>query len=90
MGKLIFKYTETEKNREASTIELTVPDDMNIGEYKIMCVRLAHSMGFQETSIQKEFGNLIYGNDTPHNIKTLLNEINNGGTTKSTRDPNSI
>ena len=84
MGKLIFKYTETEKNREASEISLTVPDDMNIEEFKIMCVRLAHSMGFQESSIQKQFGNLLYGNDTPHNIKTLINEINNGRDFKST------
>ncbi len=75
MGKLIFKYTETEKNREASNIEMTVPDDMNISEYKLMCIRLAHAMGFQEKSIEKVFGNLIYGNENPHNIKTLLNEI---------------
>ena len=75
MGKLIFKYTENEKNREATSIELTVPDDMNIGEYKIMCVRLAHAMGFSEKTIHKEFGNLIFGNDKPHDIKNLLNEI---------------
>ena len=75
MGKLIFKYTGEEQNREATSIELTVPDDMNIEEYKIMCIRLAHAMGFQEKTIQKEFGNLIFGNDKPHDIKQLLNEI---------------
>jgi len=75
MGKLIFKYTETEQNREASNIELTVPDDLSIQEYKIMCVRLAHTMGFSEKTIKKEFGNLVFGNETPHDLKQLLNEI---------------
>ena len=85
MGKLIFKYTETERNREASEISLTVPDDLNISEYKIMCIRMAHSMGFSEKTIQKEFGNLIFGNDKPHDIKTLLNEIGHGKNIKKSR-----
>ena len=49
MGKLIFSYTDKdfiESNREASKIELDVPDDMDINEYKVVCVRLASAMGF--------------------------------------------
>ena len=40
MGKLIFRYTDelVEENREAREIEFTVPDDMDINEFKVMCV----------------------------------------------------
>jgi hypothetical protein len=79
MGKLIFRYTDKEYievNREASEIELTVPDDMNIHEFKVICVRLASSMGFSDKSIVKSFGDLIYGDENVNNIKELLDELN--------------
>lgn len=81
MGKLIFRYTEgdmIEFNREASEIELTVPDDMNIYEYKVMCVRLASALGYAEKTIQKGFGDLVYGDDNVNDIKDLLDELNIG------------
>jgi len=78
MGKFIFKYTEADNVREASSIEFTVPDGMNISEYKIVCIRMAHAMGFSEKTIKKQFGDLLYGNDNPSDIKTLINEINEG------------
>ena len=43
MGKLIFRYTEDyfkKFNRELNKISLEVPDDMDINEYKLVCVRL--------------------------------------------------
>ena len=78
MGKLIFRYTEDDKiehNREASEIELTVPNDMGIQEYKVMCVRLASAMGYSEKTITKGFGNLIYGEENINTIKDLLDEL---------------
>ena len=48
MGKLIFRYTDEElieEIREAKSVELEVPDDMTIQEYKIMCVRMAKELG---------------------------------------------
>jgi hypothetical protein len=75
MAKLIFILNE-EHNREASKIEFTVPDDMNIQEYKVMCVRLASSLGYTNNSIKKAFGDLIYGDDEPETIRQLLNELN--------------
>ena len=45
MGKLIFNYTDKDfidNSREASKIEFDVPDDMDIHEYKVICVRMAH------------------------------------------------
>lgn len=78
MGKLIFRYTDelVEELREAKEIELTVPDDMDINEFKIMCVRLASAMGYQEKSIQKGFGNLVYGDEDVNTLKELLDDLN--------------
>jgi hypothetical protein len=77
MGKLIFRYTDELVNeiREAKEIELTVPDDMDINEFKVMCVRMASAMGYQEKSIQKGFGDLVYGEEDVNTLKELLNEL---------------
>lgn len=88
MGKLIFSYTEKDfidNNREASKIEFDVPDDMNIHEFKVMCVRLASSIGYANSSITKSFGDLIYGDDNPNTIKELLNELNIKSSSKKTK-----
>ena len=63
MGKLIFTYTDNdfiENNREASKIELDVPDDMDINEYKIVCVRMASAIGYGNKSITKAFGDVFF------------------------------
>jgi len=85
MGKLIFRYTEDdmiENNRESSKIQLTVPDDMNIYEYKVMCVRLASAMGYTEATIEKGFGSLVFGDENVNTIKDLLDELNIGSSNK--------
>ena len=78
MGKLRFRYTDelVEDIREAKEIELTVPDDMDINEFKVMCVRMASAMGYQEKSIQKSFGDLIFGDEDVNTLKELLDELN--------------
>lgn len=55
MAKLIFNI-DNDNFREASNIELTVPNDMDIFEYRIMCIRMASSMGYTESSIKRAFG----------------------------------
>lgn len=78
MGKLIFTYTDKdyiEHNREVSKIELDVPDDMDIHEFKVVCVRLASTIGYSNKSITNAFGDLIYGEEDKHNLKDLLNEL---------------
>mgnify|MGYP001208196874 FL=1 len=78
MGKLIFRYTDELVNeiREAKEIEFTVPDDMDITEFKVMCVRMAQAMGYTEKSITKSFGDLVWGSDNAGNLKDLLDELN--------------
>jgi len=77
MGKFIFRYTGemAENNREAKEIEFTVPDDMDIHEFKVMCVRMASSMGYAEGSISRAFGDLVFGNENKNTIKELLDEL---------------
>ena len=87
MGKLIFRYTDelVEENREAREIEFTVPDDMDIHEFKVMCVRMAGAMGYQEKSIKKSFGDLIFGDEDVNTLKELLDELNIKGNYKKSK-----
>ncbi len=55
MAKLIF-ITEDSENREASEIEFKVPNDLDIWEYKRVCMRMAGAMGYTSLSIKKAFG----------------------------------
>jgi hypothetical protein len=55
MAKLIFIIDEAE-NREASKIEFEVPNDMDVWEYKRMCIRMAGAMGYTSLSVKKAFG----------------------------------
>ena len=55
MAKLIF-ITEDSENREASEIEFKVPNDLDIWEYKRVCMRMAGAMGYTNLSIKKAFG----------------------------------
>ena len=75
MGKLKFEYTEKEHCREASTISMDIPDDMDINEYKVICVRLAAAMGFQSKSIESAFGDLIYGMDKEEELKEIIKSL---------------
>lgn len=87
MGKLIFRYTEdlVKENREAREIEFTVPDDMDINEFKVMCVRMASALGYTNKSIKKGFGDLIYGEDDANTLKELLDELNIKGNYKKSK-----
>ena len=79
MGKLIFTYTDkdfVQLNREANKIEFDVPDDMDINEYKVVCVRLASALGYSDKSIKKSFGDLVFGNEDINDLKKLLDELN--------------
>ena len=77
MAKLIFRYTDEllENCREASEIEFKVPDDMDIHEFKVMCVRMASSIGYTQGSIERAFGDLTWGDEDVNTILDLFNEI---------------
>ena len=69
MAKFIFIIDETE-NREASKIEFEVPNEMDVWEYKRMCIRMAGAMGYAPLSVKKAFGQ-----EYLRNVEEELNEI---------------
>jgi hypothetical protein len=54
MSKFIF-ITDEVDNREASKIEFEVPNNLNIFEFKNMCIRMASAMGYHHNTIIKAF-----------------------------------
>ena len=69
MAKLIF-IIEEQENREASKIEFEVPNDMDIWEYKRICIRMAGAMGYTSLSVRKAFGQ-----EYLRNVEEELNTI---------------
>lgn len=71
MAKLIFD-TEANDYREASKIELTIPDDMNIFEYKTICIRMASALGYHHETISKAF---VETEEERKTFNDLINEL---------------
>jgi hypothetical protein len=69
MAKFIFIIDEVE-NREASKIEFEVPNDMDVWEYKRMCMRMAGAMGYTSLSVKRAFGQ-----EYLRNVEEELNTI---------------
>ena len=69
MAKFIF-IIEEQENREASKIEFEVPNDMDVWEYKRMCIRMAGAMGYTSLSVKKAFGQ-----EYLKNVEEELNQI---------------
>lgn len=67
--------SEDSLNREAKNIRFDVPDDMNIYEYKIMCVRLAHAMGYHYNSVKKVFGETDYETESDRDFKKFMEAV---------------
>ena len=49
-------YYRSEFSREAKKIEMDIPPNLDIKEFKIICRRLASSLGYSHESVTKEFG----------------------------------
>ena len=49
-------YLRSEFSREAKKIEMDIPPNLDIKEFKIICRRLASSLGYGPNAIEKEFG----------------------------------
>lgn len=75
MAKLEYQ-SEEPLNREANHISFDVPDDMNISEFKIVCVRLASAMGYHPSSIYRAFGELDYQTESDKEFKNFLKSLN--------------
>jgi len=76
MTKLIFIIDE-EEYREASKIEFEVPNDMDVWEYKRMCIRMAGAMGYASLSVRKAFG-IEYKKDLNNEFNEILKQAFSG------------
>ena len=79
MAKLIF-IIEEQENREASKIEFEVPNDMDVWEYKRMCVRMAGAMGYTSLSVKKAFGQ-EYLKNVEEELNTIFENAYSGSLT---------
>ncbi len=76
MAKFIFIIDE-EDNREASKIEFEVPNDMDVWEYKRMCIRMAGAMGYTSLSVRKAFG-IEYKKDLDSELSQIFQTAYSG------------
>jgi len=64
-------YTRGNDTTEAKSIELKIPNGITCEEFKIICIRMAHAIGYHESSVRETFGNI---NDS--NINKNKNQLN--------------
>ena len=79
MAKFIFIIDEKD-NREASKIEFEVPNDMDVWEYKRMCIRMAGAMGYTSLSVKKAFG-IEYKKDLDLELSQIFENAYTGSLT---------
>jgi hypothetical protein len=79
MAKFIF-IIEEDQNREASKIEFEVPNDMDVWEYKRMCIRMAGAMGYTSLSVKKAFGQ-EYLKNVEEELNTIFENAYSGSLT---------
>ena len=79
MAKFIFIIDESD-NREASKIEFEVPNDMDVWEYKRMCIRMAGAMGYTSLSVKKAFGQ-EYLKNVEEELNTIFENAYSGSLT---------
>jgi len=63
-------YTRGTYSKEAQKVELEVREDMDIYDFKILCKRLAASLGYSYKSIEEAFDN----KQPPKTIKQILKD----------------
>ena len=74
MAKITYN-TNDSYNREAKSISFDIADDLNINEFKIVCVRLAHAMGYHYKSIERTFGDLQHETQSDRDFKKFIKEV---------------
>ncbi len=51
-------YKRGNKTKEAKTIEFEIPNGMTCEEFKTICMRMAHALGYHENTVRDSFGNI--------------------------------
>ena len=56
MDKITYERDVEGNSRETTKIDFEFESDLNVKEFKRLCIRLAYSLGYGEKSIKKQFG----------------------------------
>jgi len=51
-------YKRGNDTKEAKSVELKLPNEMTCKEFKTICVRMAHALGYHESSVREAFGQI--------------------------------
>ena len=51
-------YKRGNDTKEAKSIELKLPNEMTCKEFKTICIRMAHALGYHETTVRETFGDI--------------------------------
>ena len=83
MAKL--EYTNDDLyNREANKITLEFDNELNIHEFKTICMRMASAMGYTQRTIKSSFGE-EYDGDNKDEFLGLIQSILSGSSTTNAR-----
>ena len=51
-------YQRSGETKEAKSIELKIPNNMTCEEFRIICIRMAHTLGYHENNVRETFGKI--------------------------------
>jgi hypothetical protein len=75
MAKLKFTMNPP-YHRESKKIIFQFDDDLNIHEFKTICIRLASAIGYAASSIKSSFGE-EYDGDVDYELRDIYNKLRN-------------
>ena len=52
-------YKRGSKTKEVKSIELKIPNEMTCQEFKTICIRMAHALGYHENTVRDSFGPVV-------------------------------
>ena len=67
-------YKRGNESKEAKSVELKIPNEMTCGEFKTICIRMAHAIGYHENSVRENFGKIEDSKSNENQLKLLLND----------------
>ncbi len=72
MAKLEYT-TDDIYNREATKISFEIANDLNIHEFKTICMRMASAMGYTQNTIKSSFGEEYNGDVEAEFLNVIQN-----------------
>ena len=51
-------YRRGNETKEAKSIEFEIPNGMTCEEFKNICIRMAHALGYHESNVRESFGSI--------------------------------